>query len=594
MNILLKMGKKENTPAPQKFPRRKKIKKKTLLGLSVLILFLAGGTIGIRALFFTEEEQIALTGTTTYGSLNEAIEGSGTTTAADSVTYDVDGTVLEWYVSAGDYVEAGDLLYVLDSSEAEDEIVEYEVELEQFYENLADVQENIANQTVCAPFSGRIEEISVEEGDTVNNGAVLAQLIDDSYMKTTLYFNDAYQSAISPGMSVQVSVPDQMLTLTGTVAQTYDVDYVTPEGLSCFAVEIQVANPGSLTEGVSVTCWLTDSDGSELYAATDGSLQYCQSATLSAKTNGEILSVAAVDYQHVDQGATLFSIDTTSYTSQLESLQKQIENTEKNIADLEQSIATEYSRYSDISGKVITADYSNNRITGNDMGTITIYNMESMEISINVDELDADYLTVGMPVTVYRTTSSDTEYYDAELTYLSLEATSSTSGVSTFAATITIPSNDQLSAGVTVYYSIDTGGSEEAVLAPVQALCSYDDGYYLLVQGETAPEDAIDPAQAGGSVTDYPEGYYAVPVEVGDANEQYIQILSGVEEGATVFLRYQNAAPTGGDTTSQVETEETSMPSGGPDANFPGAGNFGNASGNFGSGPMGNMPGGNR
>ena len=70
------------------------------------------------------------------------------------------------------------------------------------------------------------------------------------------------------------------------------------------------------------------------------------------------------------------------------------------------------------------------------------------------------------------------------------------------------------------------------------------------MQAEEAPAETIDPAATGGSVTDYPEGYYAVPVEVGDYNENYVQILSGVEEDATVFLRYENAAPANGDTTS--------------------------------------------
>ena len=86
---------------------------------------------------------------------------------------------------------------------------------------------------------------------------------------------------------------------------------------------------------------------------------------------------------------------------------------------------------------MVSAEYATNRMTGEDAGSVVAYNQESMEISINVDELDVDYLEVGMPVSVYRTTSSDTVFYQGELTYLSLEATSSSSGVSTFAATIT-------------------------------------------------------------------------------------------------------------------------------------------------------------
>ena len=287
-------------------------KKWILLAAAAVLAVIAA--VGIYRLFFAQEKQVPVTGTTTFGSLNETIEGSATTTPADSVTYEISGTVLEWNVEAGQEVKAGDLLYVLDSSDAEDEILEYEVNLEDLYEQRADIQESIANQRVTAPFSGRIENIQVEAGDDVQSGMTLATLVDDSAMKATLYFSYAYEGKLYTGMGVTLSIPDQMLTLDGE-----------------------------------------------------------------------------------------------------------------------------------------------------DTGSVVIYNQESMEISINVDELDVDYLEVGMPVTVYRSTSSGTVYYDGELTYLSLEATSGSSGVSTFAATVTItPQEGQdfdLSSGVTVYYSIDTGGS---------------------------------------------------------------------------------------------------------------------------------------
>ena len=541
----------------------KKGRKKKWITLGLLALLAAAAGFGIYRLFFAQEERLAVTGTTTYGALNEAIQGSGTTTPADSVTYEITGKVLEWNVEAGQEVHAGDLLYVLDSSDAEDEMLEYEVDLEDLYEQRAEIQESIANQQVTAPFSGRIEDIQVEAGDDAQTGMTLATLVDDSAMKATLYFSYSYEDEMYVGMPVTLSVPDQMLTLDGTVTDIRYVDYTTTEGMKCFAVTVEAENPGSLTEGVTATCWAQSANGTELYAVSDAQLEFAHSATLTAETSGEVTAVNPVDYQRVSAGETLFVIDASGYETQLETVEKQIDNYEKNIADLQESIDTEYTRYSDIDGTVVTAEYATNRMTGEDVGSVVVYNQESMEISVNVDELDVDYLEVGMPVTVYRSTSSDVVYYQGELTYLSLEATSGSSGVSTFAATITITPLEgeefDLSSGVTVYYSIDTGdgeGTGETVLAPLSALCTYDGGYYLLVQADSRLDNAIDPAEVGGSVTDYPEGYYAVPVEAGDYNEQYVQILSGAEQDATVFLRYQNAAPSGGDTTSDSGEEE--------------------------------------
>lgn len=132
-----------------------KSKKKWIIIL-IILLILAAAAFGVRKLFFTEEERTAITGVTTKGALYEAIEGSGTTTPVDSVSYEVMGTVLEWYAEPGAEVKEGDLLYVLDTSEVEDEILDYELELEDLYKNLADINENVSNQHVTAEFAGRI------------------------------------------------------------------------------------------------------------------------------------------------------------------------------------------------------------------------------------------------------------------------------------------------------------------------------------------------------------------------------------------------------------------------------------------------------
>ncbi len=578
-------------------------KNKKRLALAVLAVLLAAAAVwGVWTLFFKQEEKVPITGTTTFGALNEAIEGSGTTTPADSVSYSIDGTVLEWYVEAGQDVKAGDLLYVLDSSDAREEKIEAEVALEELYEQLEELDESIAGQTVTAEFSGRVEGVKHEAGDRVQGGTVLATLVDDSTMKATLYFSYLYENDIAVGMPVTASLPEQMLNLTGEVTDIRYVDYVTSEGMKCFAVSISVDNPGSLTAGTKVTAWITGADGSHMYAVNDAELDYHRAEELTA-VSGELSAVNVADYQRVSAGETLFVIDASGYATQRKTVLKQIQNHEENVAELQEAIDTEYTRYADIDGQVVTANYQRSRMTGNDVGTVTIYNQDSMKITVNIDELDADYLKEGMDVYLYRTTSSKTVSYPATLTYLSLEATSGSSGVSTFAAEITIDSKGELSSGVTVYYSIDTSesgtGATETVLAPVAALASYDEGYYLIVESEKKPETTIDPEKVGGSVTDYPKGYYAVPVEVGDYNGSYIQILSGVEKDTTVFLRYMNARPSGGDETSVGEGGEQSgmsgMPSYGQMPNF-GSGQMPSFSGgqmpSFSGGQMGGQMGG--
>ena len=186
-----------------------------------------------------------------------------------------------------------------------------------------------------------------------------------------------------------------------------------------------------------------------------------------------------------------------------------------------------------------------------------------------------------MSVDIYRETSDGYETYEGEITYISLEASNS-NGVATFEGEITIYSDGELSAGVNGSYYVDTGGATEGLLAPVSAVKSYDEGYYLIVQSSSRPDDAIDVD------AEYPRGYYAVPVEVGSSNDEYAVITSGsVAEGDTVFLRYQQSAPSGGDSTSAGgESDSTGGMGGMPDFGGGSMPDFG------GGGGMPNMGGG--
>lgn len=125
---LTALRKKAEGSAP---PERKPGRRLTVRRGAALLLVLAlavGAALGGKALFFSGEEQTPLTEQTTYGSLSTTLSGTGTTMPADSVTYTTasEAEITGVYVSAGDTVEVGDLLYTQDDSELDDQIEEYQ------------------------------------------------------------------------------------------------------------------------------------------------------------------------------------------------------------------------------------------------------------------------------------------------------------------------------------------------------------------------------------------------------------------------------------------------------------------------------------
>ncbi len=583
---------------------RRKFPVKRVVALVVAAAVVVGGVVGIRTLFFQSETQTALTETTTYGSLSTVIEGTGTTVPADSLTYTTASTaeITGVYVSAGDTVEAGDLLYTQDDSELDEEIEGYQDELTELQntlsdtnDQLAELNERLADLTVTAPFAGRITDVTARAGDSVGAGTKLATLVDDSKMTLTQYFSYAYEDQVYVGMEAGVSIASLMTTLEGTVTDIKKVDRVTAEGTHCFAVTVIVDNPGALTEGMTGAGYLLTSGGEKLYPAVEGSLEYYASEDLTAEEGGKLTAVNVDEYETVTAGATLFVIDGSDLEDQVETTQRSITQTQEKITQTQEKIAqaeetrSDYQVTAEIGGTVIMVGVQEGESPRQAGQTaVTLYNLDSMNITANIDELDIDNITMGMEVDITQSGAESDTHYTGTVTAISYEATN-TNGVAYFPITITIPSAGALSAGVNVSYTITVGDASEGVLAPIAALKSTSEGTCLFVKADTRPDNAVDLEE--GVV---PDGFYAVPVETGVSNSQYVRILSGVEEGVEVFTRYQQAAPSGGDTTSQSQEEQGfegmgDFSGGRPGGMEQGGGMMpgGNMSGGMGGGPMG-------
>jgi multidrug resistance efflux pump len=175
-----------------------------------------------------------------------------------------------------------------------------------------------------------------------------------------------------------------MLTLDAKVSGISKVERVTSEGTKCFAVTMEVTNPGSLTEGMTGAGYLLSSSGEKIYPAVEGSLEYLSSKTITAEAAGDLTYVNAVDYQKVSKGTTLFKIDGTSYENQLSSVNRKITSTEESIASYEDRITeaeesrADYSVASEISGKVIMINARLGRTPSEGQTSVVVYNLDTM------------------------------------------------------------------------------------------------------------------------------------------------------------------------------------------------------------------------
>jgi multidrug resistance efflux pump len=203
----------------QQFKKKKKNKLRTIVLLVVAVLVLGGGGYGVYRLFFYEEPVEVVTGTTVRDTIETLIEGTAVTspTSFQMLTVPVDGVVDKVFVSQGDTVEVGDPLYSIDGDSIEEDLADLEATIADYEDQLAELYESVDSLTISAPFSGKLLDVAVENGDEVGASTAVATLVDDSKMILELYYSVAYRDYITKGMDAEVSISQYMTTLSGTV-----------------------------------------------------------------------------------------------------------------------------------------------------------------------------------------------------------------------------------------------------------------------------------------------------------------------------------------------------------------------------------------
>jgi multidrug efflux pump subunit AcrA (membrane-fusion protein) len=557
-------------PQPQK-PKKKKMnprkRKRILMAIFIplSILLLGGGTFfAVRQLWFTPPTMYPLTGFAYRGDLTSSVQGRGESKALESaeIAPTQTGTVLESYVQAEDVVAKGDPLFLMDSAAVDEaiekleaEIVNLEREIEKTNERIAEyneaVEEERAGTVLTAPFTGKLTKVVDHKLGDAASGE-LGTLADDSRMRLTLYFSYAYENDVKEGQSADVSIPQTMSVLKGTVESVAKIRRVTPQGTVLFEARFLIDNPGALAAGMDATATLTGAGGLSVTPFEAGKLENYEEQALFLKTAGRLTTYNMNLYHEYRQGDTLAAVEYTpsgSVDSDLES----IRNWETQIADKREAMETERAKYDDLLVKSPidgTVRY-NNVVVGGAVapGTavVRVSNTSTMIVQIMIDERDVNMLVPGTMINLEQYTN------EGPRLFMGILESVSTQGVSEYNATfypgtIKVDNFDgSLLEGMYINYTCDASGVTGVVISPVEAVKNTAVGNLIFVKAETPPEGALPLETLPPEVlADAPEGFYPMPVQVGVGTVEGVEIVSGLEEGAEVWLRNVDYDPNAG------------------------------------------------
>lgn len=485
-----------------------------------------------------QTESQVVTDVVSYGAITSVVEGSGLTKAksSETITLTTVGTVMDVFVTEGQKVTAGTPLFEVNSPAAETAVQKARSNVEGYEKQLSQAQKDIAGLNLAAGYPGKLmETVTLNPGDTITKGQKVAVLSDDTRLRLEQYYSYAYAGELKAGQSVNVSIPALMTSVTGTVEAVHMVSRITPEGSKLFSADIIIKNPGSLTADM-VASATVNLNGETVYPYEAGKLEYYRTGDLCSTVDGTVISSSLVDYLQVSEGQVLVRIDGEESESQLFTIQQNLDTAREELATAQKNLAN-CKAVAPIDGMVIGLTMKPGDEIAANTAVVTISDTSSIVITANVDERNISYIKPGMPVDLDQWGTAGVGTVET----VSLSSTVN-NGVATYPITISADNTEgTLQVNSYINYKLTASENDNCLVLPLQCvrMVTQEDGTTInvvFVKG-SKPDNAIETPPMEEEI---PDGFWAVPVEIGISDNHNVEIKSGVEEGTEVFTRIQS------------------------------------------------------
>ena len=448
--------------------------------------------------------------------VSNTLSGTGTLNPANTYTVKslVEGKVLTGEFEEGDVLDEGSILYTLDSSDASTNFEKAEIAMQQAQRSYDKV---VDRQYVRAEVAGVVSSLKVTKGDEVTSGQEVAVIRDSSRMLLTLEFPAADAANFSVGQSAAVTLDGTFEQLDGTVTSVSGTDALSAGNLLTRTVTITVKNAGGLTTAQAATASINgvSSIGSATFA-------YQAERTLTAQAAGTVTSINVQEGSDVAKDDIILGLSGDDLTESIQSASESLRSAEISMQNLQDAM-NNYTITAPISGTIIEKDAKvGDAVKAGDTLCI-VYDLSYLEMSINVDELQISSISVGQQVQITADAVPDKTYVGT-VTRVSMKGASN-GGTTTYPVSIRIDDTDGLRPGMNANAEIVVAEANNALVVPNAAVVR---GSYVLVTKDSPSAANADTAMEA------PEGFVYVPVKTGVSDDDYTQIVSGIQEGDTI------------------------------------------------------------
>ena len=448
----------------------------------------------------------------TRRTIAQTLSTTGTLNAANSYTVKtlVQGEILSSDFEEGDEVAAGQQLYQIENSDASTNVEQAQISLDQAqrnYDTIADYR------YVRSPVAGTVYTLSVKVGDEVTSGQEVAVVQDASQMVLQLTFPSADAATFQVGQSAQITLDGTFEVLNGTITEVSGSDVLSSGNVLVRNVTITTPNAGTLNTTQSATATVNG-----ISSTNSATFNYKEQRTLTASTAGTVASIYVPEGGAVAEDGIVLELAGDDLEETIQNAYESLRSREISMRNAEETLAN-YTISAPISGTVIQKNYQQGETVESGKEMCIIYDMAYLEMTINVDELDINQISVGQDVTV--TADSVDGTFNGKVTRVSMVGETN-GGTTTYPVTVQVEEYGALRPGMNVNAEIVVEQAADAIAVPNAAV---ERGDVVLVTTESP--------SAANAIADMtaPDGYVYVQVETGVSDNNYTEITSGLQEG---------------------------------------------------------------
>lgn len=474
------------------------------------------------------------TGVTTKGDITLTVSGSGNLKSAESFTVETASYVVvdELLIEEGDTVAEGDIVATLDVETMSEYLTELEQQINSIQTDIDTMNNVQTNLNIKSIADGWVKNIVLDDDEYIEDAMQEYGYVALVATEERELIN-AEGSGLSVGDIVKVKCENRW----------QDGEVVSEDGKLYVSIDTIYRTVGS--EAV-----VYDRDNNELFT---GAIEL-SSYEMIESSFGIVTDVRVSENEEIEAGDVIYRA--SQYSLAASELYEDLRNAKEQHELVEQALL-EGDIKASCAGVVINIEAMPG--TKYDEGDVlyAIASTDLWEAVVAVDELDINSIEIGQRVEV-TLDSMPNETFTGQVTSIS-DYGSASGGITTYDVDVLVEDNDGFKIAMTLNCEIQTQSAEGVILVPIDAIRTSMTKNYVMVAVERTDEEIEtikqfivdndytslanylgDDAEALGikMLTDWSELLYGEvrAVETGLQNAFYAEIKSGLSEGETVLL----------------------------------------------------------